>query len=395
MKTQRLYWDDPYLQTWQSTVLARRADATELALDHTAFYPEGGGQPADAGSINGVAVLDVQSDGDLIWHTLATPLLEDAVHCELNWERRFDHMQQHHGQHLLSAAFAHVCDATTTAFHLGRESTTIDLDQTTLTEDQIIAVEEWVNQVIWADLPVLVRFVEPAELATLPLRKPPRLSGTLRVVTVEQVDYSACGGTHPHSTGAVGLLHIRRIEKRGAETRVEFLCGARALRDYRTKNAILGRIAQSFSVAVDATEAAIERLRDAETEARKGWEQAQKQLLGFEAATLLTEAPLVAQRPLICRAWDDRSADQLRQLAKHLVDQQALVLLGSLGPKAQLVFAGDHPQLDCGALLRQTTAAFAGRGGGSRTNAQGIIDDVTTLPAALDYACELLKNQLS
>ncbi|HYF65977.1 MAG TPA: alanyl-tRNA editing protein, partial [Herpetosiphonaceae bacterium] len=287
--SERLYWQDAYLRGWTARVVASRADERggAVQLDRTAFYPEGGGQPADRGAINGVAVLDVQLDeDDGIWHILAGPLEAGAAECALDWPRRFDHMQQHHGQHLLSAAFEATSGARTVAFHLGADSVTIDLDAA-VDAEQLAAAEDLANEVVWADEPVLARFVSPEELAGIRLRKPPSVTGAIRVVSAGDFDHSACGGTHPRSTGGVGLIHIRRTERRGAGTRVEFVCGGRALRDLRWKNAALGRIAASFSGSPEQAEEAIGRLREAEAAARKALQEAQAQLLTLEARELV------------------------------------------------------------------------------------------------------------
>src|SRR5436190_18700887 len=224
MTTERLYFADPYLTRFSARVVAReqRNQRPAVALDQSAFYPEGGGQPADAGTLGGAAVLDVQIEDGVIWHMLDQALDADTVQGAINWERRFDHMQQHHGQHLLSAAFERLYGLRTVSFHLGSAASTIDLAATELTPTQAAAAEELTNQVIWEDRPILARFVSAEERAQLPLRKPPSVAGPVRVVSVPDFDHSACGGTHPRATGGVGLLDLRRWERRGDVMRVEF-----------------------------------------------------------------------------------------------------------------------------------------------------------------------------
>ncbi|HKP28380.1 MAG TPA: alanyl-tRNA editing protein, partial [Gemmatimonadales bacterium] len=215
--TERLYFLDPYLRGFSAHVIARKDVSADppirrsaVALDRSAFYPEGGGQPADRGLLNEVRVVDVQADDEgTVWHTLDGILDDDMVHGQVDWPRRFDHIQQHHGQHLLSAAFEELFGLKTVSFHLGPESATIDLAGDP-GEAELLAAESRTNEVIWEDRPVDARFVTAEELARLPLRKPPAVSGPIRVVSVPDFDYSACGGTHPKSTGTVGILHIRR-----------------------------------------------------------------------------------------------------------------------------------------------------------------------------------------
>ncbi len=384
--TDRLYFADPCLTTFTATVLARadRGDHPAVALDRTAFYPEGGGQPADHGLLDGVAVVDVQADDDgTVWHILNHPLEAEQVEGRIDWVRRFDHMQQHHGQHLLSAAFEELFHLRTVAFHLGADYATIDLDGEA-DDSQLAAAEERTNQVIWEDRPVEARFVTPEELATIPLRKPPTVEGAVRVVSVPGFDHSACGGTHPRSTGAVGLLHVRRREKRGAETRVEFVCGGRALRDLRRKGAMLARIATSFTVGLDEVEDAIRRTRDQEEASRKRLATVMEDLLGYQARELVA-AMATGGVPLVRQVRDDLSLDEARTLARAITAGGAVAVIGLAGDKAQVLVARPEGHaLDCGRLVREALAPLGGRGGGPPAMAQGGVPDAGRLAEAVD-----------
>jgi alanyl-tRNA synthetase len=394
MGTERLYFADAYLSRFSARVVARgeRESRPAIALDRTAFYPEGGGQPPDAGTLNDVPVLDVQADGELVWHTLERSLEGDAVQGVVDWPRRFDHMQQHHGQHLLSAAFEHLYVLRTVSFHLGASASTIDLATTVLTGEQAARVEDLSNQVIWEDRPVLARFVAAEELASIQLRKPPAVDGAVRVVSVPEFDHSACGGTHPRSTGGVGVLHIRRWERRGDVMRVEFLCGGRAMRDLRRKNAALGRLAASLSVGPDEVEASVMRLREAEEHARKRLAGTIEQLLAYEAQELIRHAELIGIVRVVRRAFEHRGLDEVRSLAKQIAAGGCAALLGLRAEKTQLIFAcAEGLEIDCGALLRATLARFGGRGGGQPTLAQGGLPD----PARLEEALEAARQSLS
>ncbi|GAB4198920.1 MAG: DHHA1 domain-containing protein [Roseiflexaceae bacterium] len=396
MTTERLYFADAYLTSFSARIVARaeRDGRPAVALDQSAFYPEGGGQPADSGTLNGVQVVDVQVEDGVVWHSLAAPLQGEQVRGMIDWPRRLDHMQQHHGQHLLSAAFERLFELTTLSFHLGAAVSTIDLAATALSDAQIAAVEDLVNQVIWEDRSVLARFVTPEELATLPLRKPPKVSGAVRVVSVPEFDHSACGGTHPRSTGGVGVLHVRRWERRGETVRVEFLCGVRALRDYRARDAALMQLAADLSVGVDELGGALDRLRTAEERARKGLAQASEQLIAYEAAELLQHAQPAGSMLVVRRAFAARPVEELRLLARAIAERGGVALLGVQADKAQLVFArGEGLALDCGALLRQTLTTVGGRGGGQAGLAQGGLPDPARLEEALDTAQTLLITQ--
>jgi alanyl-tRNA synthetase len=388
-----LYFADAYLRRFSARVIARaeRDGRPAVALDRSAFYPEGGGQPADHGALDDIAVLDVQAEGDLIWHTLAAPLAAGAVQGEVDWRRRFDHMQQHHGQHLLSAALDRLFGLRTVSFHLGAATSTIDLACASLAAEQAAAAEELVNEVIWEDRPVLARFVTPEELAGLPLRKPPQVDGPVRVVSVPDFDHSACGGTHPRSTGGVGLAHIRRWERRGDMLRLEFLCGGRALRDLRWKSGALARVAAGLSVGADELESAVARLREAEEQARKGLEAAAERLIGYEAQELAAQAALVNGLRVVRRAFEGRRLEEVRSLAQAIADAGCVALLGLRAEKTQLVFArGEGLAADCGALLRATLAPLGGRGGGQAGLAQGGLPAPDQLEQALDAALAAL-----
>ncbi|MBS1240580.1 MAG: Threonyl/alanyl tRNA synthetase [Gemmatimonadetes bacterium] len=383
--TDRLYFADPYLTTFTATVVGRadRNGCQAVALDRTAFYPEGGGQPADHGWLDGVRVLDVQSDDHgTVWHVLEGPLERDQPEGRVDWARRFDHMQQHHGQHLLSAAFEELFQLRTVAFHLGADYATIDLDGEAA-DSQLAAAEERTNQVIWEDRAVEARFVTPEELATIPLRKPPTVEGAIRVVSVPGFDHSACGGTHPRTTGAVGLLHIRRREKRGSETRVEFVCGGRALGDLRRKSAMLSRIAAGFTVGLDEVEDAIRRVRDQEESSRKRLAAVMERLLVYEAAELVSAAQGTGT-PLVSQVRDDLSLEEARILARSVAAAGAIAVLGLRGEKAQLLVARPEGKaLDCGRLIREGLGPFGGRGGGPPAMAQGGIPDAGRLDEAV------------
>ena len=387
--TERLYYADAYLRTFQAGVVDRRErdGRIEVALDRTVFYPEGGGQPADRGRLNGVAVVDTQEDGGMVWHTLEAPLEGDEVHGEVGWDRRFDFMQQHHGQHLLSAAFEHLFDARTVSVHLGEEFCTVDVEHTGLSPDHLTEVEELTNRIIWDNLPINARFVEPAELAALQLRKPPGAYDRVRIVSAGDFDHSPCGGTHPRRTGEVGSVALRRWEWRGEGLRVEFVCGARALRDFRWKNALLHGLAGDLSIGVVELPAAIERIRTAEERSRKALAAAEERLLGYEAREMLAAAEQVGAAKVVAQALEGRELDHVRTLARLIAEAGGVALLGVAGAKAQLVFTrGVGLPYDMGALLREAAAVVGGRGGGRPEAAQGGGPDGGRVREAIDLA---------
>src|SRR5882762_7865299 len=250
--TDRLYLRDPYLTRFSARVvsLADLAGRPAAVLDRSAFYPEGGGQPGDRGTLAGAAVVDVQEKDGAVLHVLDKPLPTGEVEGVVDWQRRFDHMQQHHGQHLLSAAFERVLEAPTTSFHLGERTCTIDLDCSIsrLDEPALRSAEAAANETVWRDLPVVARDFGAEERARLPLRKEP-VKGD-RVVLVEGVDASPCGGTHPARTGEVGCIAVLKAQKWGeGKSRVEFACGARVVRLLHEASEVLGGAAEALKAA--------------------------------------------------------------------------------------------------------------------------------------------------
>lgn len=395
--TERLYYADAYLTTFSATITDRREvkGAHQVALDRTAFYPEGGGQPADHGLLNEVQVTDVQSDGEQVWHTLAGPLADGPVAGVVDWTRRFDHMQQHHGQHLLSAAFEDLFGLPTLAFHLGVEYSSIDLPGE-VSEEQCQAAERRANEVVWEDRPILARFVTGEELALIRLRKPAAVDGPVRVVSVEDFDHSACGGTHPRSTGAVGVLFIRKRERRGPESRVEFLCGGRALADLRLKSGVVARLGAELTVPVGELEEAVARVRGEERESRKRLEVITDRWLALEAAALAAGAEEVtgaggAGFRLVSQVRDDLGLAEGRALVQRLVALGVVAVLGIRGSKPQVILGRpEGVPVDCATVLREVLAGFGGRGGGQQGMAQGGVASTEELEGALAGIVERL-----
>lgn len=380
--TARLYYDNAYLREFAATVVAHGSvgGRAAVALDRSAFYPEGGGQPGDRGALNGLAVADVQQEGGSVWHVLADAddlgrlAVGAPVAGAIDWARRFDHMQQHCGQHLLTAAFLATSGLPTVAFHLGEAGVTIDLGAGELSEAQARAAEDLANTVVWEDRPISARFVTPDELATLPLRKPPSVTDNVRVVSVPDFDYSACGGTHPRSTGGVGLIAIRRWGRQKGGVRVEFACGGRALRELRRLGERAGAAAAALSVGVDELPDAVARLQGAQRAAQKALEQAQAELDHAEALRQYAAAPHSGAARLVRVVLDGAAPERMRALAQAVSAQPGgVALVGSAAAgRAHLAVAcaGDSGH-DARALLQVGLALLGGRGGGTAALAQG------------------------
>jgi alanyl-tRNA synthetase len=398
--SQRLYYDDSFQTEFAARVVERLTVGLHPAvvLDQTCFYPESGGQPGDHGALDNMAVLDTRErerDGAVL-HVLAGPLNGETVQGRVDWARRLDHMQQHTGQHILSQAFHSLLEAETVGFHLGDEVVTIDLTLDSLSAGLSAQVEDAANQIIYQDRPVVGRFVAHAELARLPLRKPSKLAGEVRIVEVEGYDWSPCGGTHVKAAGQVGVIVLRKWERRGATIRVDFLCGRRALEDYRWKNATVNRLAAGLSAKDRDLAEVVERLIAESTETRRQLSLAREKLLDVEAAELAAGA--AGSPRLIVRAWSDRPAEEVRRLAQHIVQRPGLVaLLGvAAGDKAHLVFArSDDQSADMNTLLKTISPLVGGRGGGTPSLAQGGGPLVNALQAALQAATDSIHSVVS
>lgn len=387
--TERLYFADATLRTFTAQVTATRLldGQPAAALDRTAFYPTGGGQPHDTGTLNDVAVLDVRSDAGEVWHLLTAPLdAGDRVQGELHWPRRRDHMQNHTGQHILTGAFLITTHAATVAWHLSDNSVTIDLDRANLSDSQLADVEQLANAIVEQDLPVRARFISLDELPSLQLRKQPDVEGPLRIVEIGDFDRVACGGTHVPSTAHVGLIKLLRSERRGAETRVHFACGQRARADYSAKHQLTRDLAARLTCSIEDLPQAIERVQQQASSHFKALRSVQAELITAEASRLAATASdkrVVAEYP----AWE---GEALKQLALALRAHPALTVALAGAGNQVLLARGSAATLDCGQALRVALTAVGGRGGGRPDFAQGA---APTWEAA-QQALHLLAAQL-
>ena len=404
--TERLYYTDAYTIRFQANILERAQHQKQLAvvLDRTYFYPTSGGQPCDEGQIAGTPVTDViiRESDQAVLHIMAGEVWSgNPVSAEIAWPRRFDHMQQHTGQHILSQAFIRAAAAETVGFHLGQEYSTIDLHRSDLTGSQVEQAETIANQIIWENRPVTARFVSQEEAGNLPLRKiPPVNSHQLRLIDIDSFDLTACGGTHVTRTGEVGMIKIVKLERRNQELRVTFQCGRRALLDYRQKNRIVNKLAADLTVGYWELEEAVARLRDENKSSRTLLKRQQAELLLAEADRLLRQARRQDNVTIVTQAFAaDRDPGHVRQLGNLLVQNAGVVaLLGVAGGSARLVFcrAGDAPgemnQLIKAAL--QVLGSTAGGGTPAFAQGGGPGADVERVQAALQRAERLLLAQL-
>ncbi len=380
--TERLYYSDSYLSEFRARVVEAGSGGLRVYLDRTAFYPTSGGQPFDLGTLGGSRVIEVADEEDRIAHLLDAPLASEEVkgreiEGRIDWARRFDHMQQHTGQHLLSAVFEELYSMPTLSFHLGVESSTIDIGAPALTPDRAACVEDRCAEIVAQARPVSVTYEDSSAVSGL--RKESQRGGILRIVSIENLDRSACGGTHVASTAEIGPLFIRKLEKIRGNVRVEFVCGRRALRHARADHGLLSEIGRTLSVPFDRAP----ELIAAQAARLKALEKSSQRLAN----------ELAAREGRELHASTAPDADGLRRLTQRgPIDEamraraQAFVAGGSAvflaiceDPPSLLLAASPDSGIHAGDRLKAALAAAGGRGGGNPALAQGSLPSADAL----------------
>ena len=381
--TDRLYYTDAYCARFGARVTSRAEDGRRVYLDRSAFYPTSGGQRHDLGTLGGVAVTDVVDEDDRVAHVLAASLDADEVEGVVDWPRRWDHMQQHTGQHLLSAIGADRFGWETVSVHFGAESSTIDFGVESIGPETLQELERLANAGVTENRPVTVTF-EEAEMAT-GLRKPSDRGGVLRIVSIEGIDRSACGGTHVRATGEIGAIMLRRVEKVRKATRVEFLCGMRAIARVRGEYDVLARLANGLSCSIDE----LPTLVPAQAEQLRALENDRRRLEGEVSAARARDvhAALPPGDDGVRRLLERRASgkvDDARALALAFAAlPKGVVAVAVATPPAILVAASDDSGVDAGRLLKEALGAVGGRGGGSARLAQGTVPDAAALETVI------------
>ena len=374
--TQRLYYTDPYRAAFEATVVScqPRGERFEVLLDTTAFYPSSGGQPFDRGTLGEATIDDViDRDDGLVSHIADRALAVGAtVVGRIDWRRRFDHMQQHTGQHVLSAAFDRLFQVRTESFHLGSESSSIDLARD-VTAQEVRGAEDEANRIVWEDRVVHIRFATPEEAKTLPLRKESLRTGPLRLIDVEDFDLSACGGTHVARTGGIGIITIASWEKFKGGSRVEFLCGGRALARFREWRDAFAATSRHLSVPHSGLPTAVEKLQLESRALQKTIRTQHEQLAVHEARGLVARAEQIGGRLVLAEAlegWDAAGLKALASAATLSTPALAVALFSATAPPIVVTAAGTDSGIDSSAVVKALTAQFGGKGGGRRELAQ-------------------------
>ncbi|WP_175638734.1 alanyl-tRNA editing protein [Metabacillus schmidteae] len=378
--TKKLFYEDAYQTSFTSNVVKKDVDYTGrnyVVLEQTAFYPTGGGQPHDTGTMNDKRVIDVEIVEGELRHYLEEPIKEiETINGEIDWKRRFDHMQQHAGQHLLTAVFEDQLGYKTLSFHLGKEVSTIDLDTETLSNEEIQNAEKLTNQLILENLPIQTKWIKnQEELATYTLRKELAVSENIRLVIIPEVDYNGCGGTHPKSTGEITALKILHIEKQKKLVRVHFVSGYRVLKQLKEKHEIIHKLSSQLSAPQEQLNVAADRLLQTTKKLEGKIDELTTKLIQYEAKELILKAETLREHQFIKAVYQNRPIHDLQNLAKELVTSQSnlvVMMISEFQDKLQIVCARtDELEFNLNILLKKVLPSIHGKGGGRPSFVQG------------------------
>jgi alanyl-tRNA synthetase len=400
--TDRLYYRDSGLRQFEATVVSVTAPqgkcsgSWRVVLDRTAFYPTSGGQPHDTGSLGEARVADVfeECDGTIV-HLTDRPVALGPVCGSIDFVRRFDHMQQHTGSHLIVTAFLELYGVQTTSFHLGHEVSTVDLATQSLSQEQLRAVERRCNDIIGENLGVTARMQESIDLGTaLPGHRAPK-NKVPRVVEIEGRNVQPCGGTHVQSTAQIGLLLLRRLMKAKGNCRLEFFCGGRAARAVQDDLAVMQAAAQQLSCTFANLPEAISRIAAERDSYLRASERMREEMAALQADVLLAHHPRTGGSAIV-HIFENRDFGYLKLVALQLIKNPGTVALLGTAQKGEVVFAQAHGlPTDMRALFKSAVLSVGGKGGGTREFAQGIVRDPRELGPALTQAAVQLRERLS
>jgi alanyl-tRNA synthetase len=396
--TVKQYYQDAYMKFFQTSMQDQQHDDSGwyVLLEETAFYPTGGGQPHDTGILKDKRITNVEEVNGEIRHYIEAPFedISGVFEGRVDWERRFDHMQQHAGQHILSAAFAETLGYETISFHLGTEFLTIDLDVSDIKESDALQAEALANRIIRESRPIETKWITEAELPDYPLRKHPSVTDEIRLVIIPDFDYNGCGGTHPRSTSEVGAIKILDWEKHKGHIRLQFVCGDRVLNQLHRKHGLLRELTGALQAPEENMVPTVERMLAKQKEQERALEGLKEVLLTYEAEGLLGEGTPQEGYTLIKKAYSDRSIQELQKIAQHIVakSEEVIVLLVVQNEqKLQLVAAkGSSPSVNLREVAQKVFPMINGKGGGKESFVQGGGEAVMSREELL----ETLVNQL-
>lgn len=402
--TYQLYYQDPYIKEFEAMIKRTEIDEegrSYVVLDQTAFYPNGGGQPCDLGTINGIPVTNVEKEENEIRHFLSQPLNDtySQVKGIINWERRFDHMQQHLAQHILTAAFVERLGIETLSFHLGLEDVTIDLDVKSLDKEQLSMVEERANQIIEQNQPIRTEWIDESQLTKYPLRKKPSVHENIRLVIIDDFDYNPCGGTHPHTTGECQMVLIKGMERHRGKIRIHFVAGHRVRNQFHAQFDVLKQLGDRLSSGQDELPKRLEQVIEKNTLLEDQIKTMVSERLDDESDTLIANGEEIGVLKLIVKHFHKGDFKYIQSLTRHLQqkDEHAICLF-SLKKENRLHLIcgkGQSVPLNMNQLIKDTLPMIDGKGGGKPEMAQGagyVPEDET---APLQFLREKLFEQVN
>ncbi|AXK19542.1 alanyl-tRNA editing protein [Bacillus sp. COPE52] len=375
---QKLYYIDAYTKDFTTKIIKQDYDKEDnlyVVLNETAFYPTGGGQPYDTGTLNGTLVTNVEEVNGEIRHFIAEQLETAEVEGKINWERRFDHMQQHAAQHILSAAFWDHFNIPTIGFHLGKDTVTIDLETENLPAETIEKAVQIANNIVFENHPIRIQWMNLEEAKTLPLRKEPTLTENIRVVIIENFDYNGCGGTHLRRTGEVGLIQVLNWERNKGGIRLTFIAGWRTLKLMGQQQQIMKDVSKQLNSSETDIPAKVAQLLISQKENEKAIQTMNEKLLFAEANELLQQPAEIHAGFLISKVFINRSMQEVAKLSAIIIEQQEHAITYFVienDDKLQCILAcGKTVTLDMNALLKDELPAIEGKGGGNKKSARG------------------------
>lgn len=378
--TKRLYELDVYQKSLSTDVVGRIEEEGKkfLLLKETIFFPEGGGQPCDLGTIEGIEVLDVRERGEEVYHQVTSFPENDRVQCQLNWDRRLDHMQQHCGEHILSGVIFKLYGGVNKGFHMGKDMVTIDIDLKEMTPDMILKIEKDSNDVIYRNAPITTEVVHNQEEAEkYPLRKKMTVSSDIRIVQVDDADCVACCGTHPSLAGEVGLIKIYKAEKNKGMTRLHFKCGGRAMLDYRERHDVLTKIMQLYSADLTSIYNKIEKEREKAATSRESLRQIKMSINDTWVSSHIKSTKNIIE------IFEEKDMDDMKYLVKKMTDSEFKETL-CLGNKLDYGVILASSTSNCGQIFKDHIKNFNGRGGGSPQMAQGSFQNEADMMAFMN-----------
>jgi len=398
--TVKIYYIDPYLTEFRATVKKQFNEGNRwiVRLDQTCFYPEGGGQPADRGWLNGIVVDDVQEKNGNVYHYINRRIEQQEVDGKLDFPRRYQFMQQHTGQHLISSAFMSKGDYPTISVHLGDDYTSVEIDNSEILENVLTAVEAQVNEYIQANLAVSSYWVDRENLKKVPLRRPTKREKDIRVVEINGIDYSACGGTHVSRTGEVGLVKYVAIEKIRGRLRVLWKMGQRAITDYAIKSKTLTDLSKQFTSDIEEIPAAVFSLKQKLTDQISETKKYQTELVKLKAEKLFQDAEQPSKVKYVNYKFENQDNNYLKFLMEELLSKgHCVVLLTNEVKQKANWYAGvsEDLSIDLGNILPRILKIAGGKGGGRTKFWQGAVPNTTNIEDFLKYFIESIESSLS